>query len=428
VAFLLDDCGVDGGAIDKEGITPLLAMFLRTAYNRPMRKAGKGEGESGPFQRILDRLLAGGGFQGLPWLTDCEKAALQARFDSDDKGAFRKAAQGGSLLALNVFMGPGYFSLLCNAEVFASSRVWPAPGADDPGVFRRTGVASAAVPAAALARRSTHATAGESDDDDGIDLYDDALDSPLDADYDGGYAHWEQFSEGRLVLTQQQRASIRALCRGLMARARHLEWRNSTFEYDHAAGKSVCPNPQETQPQWLARLKAEKARVNALLVQAGVPKPGKTNPCVRALLIRSHLGFEFTGDAAQLEAVLQYPCPTDECEDVDDKNRVTVRELLATSSGGMFSSGGLECKGCGEDVFPSGCGGRLEWGSYANHCTDCPGLGRCIGDRRNAHCYSCGGHPFVGSMGSFPCRCLKVRGNGARLCLSLMRSPVKRVL
>eukprot|EP00121_Abeoforma_whisleri_P005640 Awhi_evm1s5116 len=36
----------------------------------------------------------------------------------------------------------------------------------------------------------------------------------------------------------------------------------------------------------------------------------------------------------------------------------------------------------------------LEYGKFQKHCTDCPGLGTCIGDYRNVHCHMCDRHFF----------------------------------
>lgn len=65
-----------------------------------------------------------------------------------------------------------------------------------------------------------------------------------------------------------------------------------------------------------------------------------------------------------------------------------------------------------------GCEGRLyvtamcmgqfreDSGKFHNHCTDCKGLGKCIGDYREAHCSTCGKHYFAGVAGGFGCpRC-----------------------
>jgi carboxyl-terminal PDZ ligand of neuronal nitric oxide synthase protein len=43
-------------------------------------------------------------------------------------------------------------------------------------------------------------------------------------------------------------------------------------------------------------------------------------------------------------------------------------------------------------------------GKFSQHCTDCKGLGKCIGDYREAHCEYCNKHYFAGLSG-FPCSC-----------------------
>ena len=37
---------------------------------------------------------------------------------------------------------------------------------------------------------------------------------------------------------------------------------------------------------------------------------------------------------------------------------------------------------------------------HHNHCTLCPGFGRCLGDHRRTHCKSCNHHYFDGTAGS----------------------------
>ena len=32
----------------------------------------------------------------------------------------------------------------------------------------------------------------------------------------------------------------------------------------------------------------------------------------------------------------------------------------------------------------------MDSGKFHNHCTECPDLGKCIGDYREAHCERCG--------------------------------------
>lgn len=54
-------------------------------------------------------------------------------------------------------------------------------------------------------------------------------------------------------------------------------------------------------------------------------------------------------------------------------------------------------KKCGYRVYLSElCRGapcsENEGGKHYNHCTECPGFGRCIGELRDVHCPACGEH------------------------------------
>lgn len=55
---------------------------------------------------------------------------------------------------------------------------------------------------------------------------------------------------------------------------------------------------------------------------------------------------------------------------------------------------------------------ELDSGKFHNHCTQCRGNGRCIGDIRESHCPDCGKHYFAGTMGTFPCHHCERRGYG----------------
>lgn len=55
-----------------------------------------------------------------------------------------------------------------------------------------------------------------------------------------------------------------------------------------------------------------------------------------------------------------------------------------------------------EGVFTEDCG------KFSQHCQECKGLGKCIGDYREAHCFDCNKHYFTG-MSGFPCPCRENR-------------------
>ena len=53
---------------------------------------------------------------------------------------------------------------------------------------------------------------------------------------------------------------------------------------------------------------------------------------------------------------------------------------------------------------------HFDSGKSHNHCDECPGFGKCIGDYREAHCKGCNSHYFAGGQG-FPCpKCDRKRG------------------
>jgi len=58
------------------------------------------------------------------------------------------------------------------------------------------------------------------------------------------------------------------------------------------------------------------------------------------------------------------------------------------------------------------CTGRLQQdsGKFHNHCHECPGFVKCIGDYREAHCGECG-KPFFQGKSGFACPC-RERGGG----------------
>lgn len=74
--------------------------------------------------------------------------------------------------------------------------------------------------------------------------------------------------------------------------------------------------------------------------------------------------------------------------------------------------GAIQCKDCGIGQYVSNmCSGSFEItsGKFHNHCSECPGLGCCMGDYRELHCALCDGHYFTG-LGGFPCPCAERSG------------------
>lgn len=425
VAFLLDVCGVDAGMVDAEGITAIIAQNLITPYNRALRLSDEAR------IRLQVRLLAGGGLRGLPWLTDLEKAAVDARHAAGDEEVMLDALRAGLMLALRVKAGAKAMLTLSvlgsDPDAFEAlmREYWPATaGGPDPGLVLDCvggGGAGAGGGSGARTKFPSPAAAAAARAADVDDLGRDEFDA---AD-DGGFerSDWELFSEGRLLLPQPQLEIVAALAVGSLTRARHREWVNATLVPEEAEGpveeqRLVRPTPRESHSQWVERVVAERKHINALLLLAGIEKPTATSPCVRVGLLRGLSGFEFTGAAEQLDTPVPFPCLGSEngvCK--GQANSTTVRELLKQRTGGWSGgSSAAKCVGCGAGAFVYAClSGRksLLWEHAGSaHCSDCPGLACCMGGR-NAHCYYCGGHPFVGSMGNFPCRCLRERSVAA---------------
>jgi hypothetical protein len=56
-----------------------------------------------------------------------------------------------------------------------------------------------------------------------------------------------------------------------------------------------------------------------------------------------------------------------------------------------------------------GRGPQDDSGKYRNHCDNCPGFGKCIGDYNEADGSYCDKHYFAGLSG-FSCQCKENRG------------------
>ncbi|GAM22699.1 hypothetical protein SAMD00019534_058740 [Acytostelium subglobosum LB1] len=99
----------------------------------------------------------------------------------------------------------------------------------------------------------------------------------------------------------------------------------------------------------------------------------------------------------------------------------TLRDILEqTDYPGTDYEDGMEsatitCPECESPVYLTNmCTGKFQEdsGKFHNHCTQCKGLGKCIGDYRNSHCPNCNKHYFAGLSG-FDCSCRsKGRGRG----------------
>lgn len=107
------------------------------------------------------------------------------------------------------------------------------------------------------------------------------------------------------------------------------------------------------------------------------------------------------------------------CSSCNEPLRATVRDLLYQPdyAGLDYEDGGqdapVKCSKCESGNYVTNiCYGKPEFdsGKFHNHCTQCAGFGKCIGDYREQHCTKCGKHYFAGLSG-FACdNCKRKRG------------------
>ena len=159
---------------------------------------------------------------------------------------------------------------------------------------------------------------------------------------------------------------------------------------------------------------ADVARINDLLVRAGIPHPEETSRCVRAGLLRGAFGFTFTGASTELDKIVA----TTSCNECTKMVKATLRTLLQQIDyGGMgYEDGGqdaaVKCKKCKWGHYLTACcqgASRWDTGKFHNHCAECPGLGTCVFDYRTRHFPVCSRHYFAGTMGVFDCACKEAR-------------------
>ena len=148
--------------------------------------------------------------------------------------------------------------------------------------------------------------------------------------------------------------------------------------------------------------------------------------CVAAAISKRYIKFK--GTVAELDApVIFRKSPLifrdRSCCGCTHDIRPTLRQLLLQPDyGGDDYEDGLHetpvrcsAKRCPGRCYVTGlCSGRPDDddGKFHNHCGQCPGHGRCLGDYREAHCDKCGGHYFHGLSGSYGCPCQRGRGGG----------------
>lgn len=235
VAFLIDSCGVNAGNHDLEGVSPLVALSFKTRFNRESQRAS---GDDSRRRRIETRLLVGGGFRALPWLTTQEKNNVMACYEAGDKDALHLAYSGGFMLATHVKTGGSLFQFM--RLMTQGSGV---PEAENMERLRRMWAPISPDADPDIVHANPHADAATE------------LGAASDEDEDGGFVeeeddltpHWNVFEEGRLLLSPAQLAAVEALGKGCNARMRRNEWRLSTASRDDDG----CLLPAtETYPPW----------------------------------------------------------------------------------------------------------------------------------------------------------------------------------
>jgi len=141
--------------------------------------------------------------------------------------------------------------------------------------------------------------------------------------------------------------------------------------------------------------------------------------CFLAAVFRGHIEINAKNGVAELDRVIH----EEACLLCSEKVKFTIRDCLSQEDYGGSSvgvggparctSGGVNnCSGVehnhGVGYFLSGlCQSRghfrLDTGKFHNHCMQCPGFGKCIGDYRQGHCDECNTHFFVGYIGKYHC-------------------------
>jgi len=161
--------------------------------------------------------------------------------------------------------------------------------------------------------------------------------------------------------------------------------------------------------------------VNTRLQKLGID-PEKVSSCVKSAMSKGHIIL--TGEATDLEKLVIAD------EYMDHQFKIYVKDILYQQdyAGIDYEEDSSEapavCICCNAENadYPQHvyvtrlCSGKpsLDSGKFHNHCTECKGFGKCIGDYRNSHCGSCNNHYFAGNYG-FPCQyCERRGGSGER--------------
>lgn len=145
---------------------------------------------------------------------------------------------------------------------------------------------------------------------------------------------------------------------------------------------------------------------------------GVKDPVNYCLLVGIKKGFiSMEGDTP-----LENPVCTSECIECGEKFEIKIKDCVEQTCypGTDYEDGAesatFQCPKCEARQYVTGlCQGKPSYdsGKFHNHCTECKGGGKCIGDYREQHCNNCGKHYFAGNSG-FPCDCKGKGGKGGK--------------
>ena len=188
-----------------------------------------------------------------------------------------------------------------------------------------------------------------------------------------------------------------------------LELKNECSKYglDFSGNKAdLLERLQQTKREEKSRREQDytESQVFAALKSLGYDKPKDLSFCAMSAIQN---GFVLLEDG--LDQVLA----TWNCMQCNKKVCATLHNCLNQPdyAGLDFEDGNkkgaLQCVDCGIGQYVSTmCSGSFEVtsGQFHNHCSECSGFGKCLGDYREIHCCLCNGHYFTG-LSSFPSPC-----------------------
>jgi len=181
----------------------------------------------------------------------------------------------------------------------------------------------------------------------------------------------------------------------------------TNVEPEKLSSASPEKTPKSTTVKTNGRMQLKS--IDKLLEKLNVEKIDSVSKCLKASMGKKYINMDVDNPLDQV--ICKATCLDCESKDIIS---VTVRDLLYQPdvAGLDYEDGGknapVKCKNCGDGMYVTGlCEGKFKFdsGKFHNHCTECKGFGKCIGDYRNEHCDNCGKHYFAGLMGSFPCKC-----------------------